>query len=92
MMSVSQKFSRPVWVDWRGTVQPVPQEIQRVAAAFADLQQERHIADYDNYQEWGLDEVLVLLETVTNAFAAWESIRTHPMAGNYLLAMLLPKR
>lgn len=33
-----------------------------------------------------------LLVNLTNAFAAWEWIRTHPTAGKYVLAALVPKQ
>jgi uncharacterized protein (UPF0332 family) len=92
MKSTSLKFRGPVWHDWRGNGQPVPEELRRVAAAFADLQEERHTADYDNHEQWSLSEVQALLRIAADAFVDWESIRTHPMAGNYLLAMLLPKQ
>jgi len=92
MKSVSMKFRSPIWHDWRGVPQPLPEELRRVAAVFADLQEERHIADYDNNEQWSSGEVIDLLQAAARAFADWESIRTHPMAGNYLLAMLLPKQ
>jgi len=63
-----------------------------VAAAFADLQEERHLADYDNNEHWSSKEVQESLEAASEAFADWESIRTYPVATNYLLAMLLPKQ
>lgn len=91
MKNVSLKFSHPTWEDWHGITQPIPEELQTVAATFADLQDERHTADYNNHEEWAWKEVMVMLMNVTNAFGAWAYIRTHPMAGNYLLAMLLPK-
>jgi hypothetical protein len=32
-----------------------------------------------------------ILQTTRKAFESWSVIRTHPMAGNYLLSMLLGK-
>ncbi len=86
------KFSAAAWRDWQGTTQPIPEEVRRVASAFAELQEERHTADYDNHERWSLSEAQLLLNTTTAAFEDWESIRTHPMAGNYLLAMLVQRQ
>jgi hypothetical protein len=92
MKSTSMKFSAAAWRDWQGTTQPIPEEVRRVASAFAELQEERHTADYDNHERWSLSEAQLLLNTTTAAFEDWESIRTHPMAGNYLLAMLVQRQ
>jgi hypothetical protein len=48
--------------------------------------------DYDNQEQWSFSEALILLNTAAIAFQDWESIRTHPMAGDYLLTMLLQKQ
>jgi len=55
------------------------------------LQDERHTADYDNYEQWTLKEVEAILDLASGAFQNWLSIRSDPMAGNYLLAMLVKK-
>jgi hypothetical protein len=41
-----------VWQDWQGLVRPVAPALRRVAAAFAELQEERHTADYNNHEQW----------------------------------------
>jgi hypothetical protein len=92
MKSTSLKFSAPTWQDGHGSGQPVPPELRRVVGAFAERQEERHSADYDNHEQWSLSEALMLLNTAATAFQDWESIRTHPIAGDYLLAMLLQKQ
>jgi len=70
----------------------VPLELRRVAGAFVDLQEERHTAAYDNYEQWSLTEVQEILSTAQTAFQDWRSIQMDQMAGNYLLAMLLKKQ
>jgi hypothetical protein len=79
------------WRDWHGNQQPIPSPLQVVARAFARLQEERHIADYDNHETWSTSDVQEVLDTAHAAFQNWQSIRADPMAGNYLLAMLLTK-
>jgi hypothetical protein len=68
------------------------QALQQVAGAFVDLQDERHTADYDNHEQWSPTDVQAILDTAHFAFQNWQSIRTDPMAGNYLLMMLLQKQ
>ena len=92
MKAASLQFRKSSWQDWHGNQQQVLLEIQRVASAFAELQEERHTADYDNYEQWSVAEVQTVLNTAHAAFEDWQSIRDNPMAGNYLLAMLLRKQ
>jgi hypothetical protein len=53
---------------------------------------ERHTADYNNHEQWTVTDVQQTLNTARSAFQHWYSIRADPMAGNYLLAMLLNKQ
>jgi uncharacterized protein (UPF0332 family) len=92
MKSISIQFRKQTWRDWHGNQQPVPSAIQKIASAFVDLQEERHMADYDNHEQWTVTEVQETLNTARSAFQHWHSIRTDPMAGNYVLAMLLNKQ
>lgn len=92
MKTISPQFRGTTWPDWVGTSRQVPPAVRSVASAFVDLQEERHTADYDNHEQWSLTEVQATLNTAETAFQDWQSIRTDPMAGNYLLAMLLRKQ
>jgi hypothetical protein len=94
MKEVSFQFQKKEekWKDWHDDEHTVPPALQRVAKAFIDLQTNRHAADYNNHEQWSAIEVQALLETAHAAFDDWLSIRTDPMAGNYLLAMLIGKK
>jgi uncharacterized protein (UPF0332 family) len=92
MKNVSMQFRGPAWKDWHGNRQSVPLALRRVAGAFVDLQDERHTADYDNHEQWSALEVQAMLNKAHSAFQQWQSICTDPMAGNYLVAMLLSKQ
>jgi|GEM_PF-1628274 len=92
MKNSSLQFKGAQWQDWHGSQQTVPPPLRRVAQAFIDLQEERHLADYNNHEQWTVTEVQAILNTARSAFEDWLSIRTDPMAGNYLLSMLLGKR
>lgn len=80
MKNGSVQFNNMHWEDWHGVIQAVPDEIRNVAKAFTKLQQQRHIADYDNYLLWSSTDVRTVLTTAASAFANWEGIREHPLA------------
>ena len=92
MKSVSRQFERQNWRDWHGRREPVPAVIRIIAGSFADLQEDRHLADYDNHEPWTLTEVEDILKATRLAFQHWDAVSADPMAGNYLLAMLLSKQ
>jgi len=92
MKNISTQFQNATWMDWQGKTQAVPPALQFVAKMFVYLQEKRHTADYDNHKQWTVIEVQTLLDATQLAFDDWLLIRTDPMAGNYLLAMLLGKQ
>jgi len=92
MRHISVQFGNPNWKDWRGERHLIPPDLRKVANAFVMLQQRRHTADYDNHFRWTATVVDTILTSARSAFQSWLSIRTHPIAGDYLLAMLLNSR
>lgn len=66
-------------------------ELNVVAQAFIQLQQNGHIADYDNSTNWSRTDVERMLVRATDAFTAWNSIRSTDAAQDYLLSLFLPK-
>jgi len=92
MKNTSMQFRKKIWEDWHGDGRAIPSAIQEIAGAFVNLQDERHAADYDNHEQWTATDVEGILKIAHLAFQYWASIRTDPMAGNYLLAMLLSKQ
>ena len=91
MRIVSDKFKTGTWVDWHGTKCNIPALLKIVANTFIMLQNDRHKADYDNHHEWTFTSAERVIKLTNLAFQSWESIRSDPMAGNYLIAMLLGK-
>ena len=91
MKNISIQFQKPAWRDWHGIQQPVPPVLRQVATAFVDLQNKRQTADYDNHEQWSATDVERTLDTARSAFENWQPISADPMAGNYLLAMLLTR-
>jgi len=92
MRNTSMQFQKKIWEDWHSNKRTIPLAIREIAGAFVDLQDERHAADYDNHEQWTATDVEGILKIAHLAFQHWASIRTDPMAGNYLLAMLLSKQ
>jgi hypothetical protein len=50
--------------------------LRLVAEAFVDLQDWRHIADYDNGRIWTPLDTIVAIAKANSAFVAWEDIST----------------
>jgi hypothetical protein len=92
MAGVSRQFRNATWKDWHNNEQTIPEALQDVAGAFLRLQEERYAADYDNHEIWTAPEVQEILDIARSAFERWAAISADPMAGNYLMALLLPKR
>jgi uncharacterized protein (UPF0332 family) len=65
--------------------------LKEVAEAFFDLQQQRHIADYDNSHFWMKVAAEAWIAKAKTALAQWKAIRTEPESQDFLLSLLLPK-
>ena len=66
----------------------IPNELQRVAATFVELQEARHEADYNVNTRFVRSEVNNLVDRTQGAFADWTAIRGNPVASHYLAALL----
>jgi hypothetical protein len=89
MKSASKLFAAPTWKDASRSILVLPTELRRVADLFAELQELRHEADYDTYRTYTVLEAESIWKLSREAFDHWQTIRTHTLAGSYLLAMLL---
>jgi len=63
-----------------------------VAKTFAQLQEQRHIADYDNTTFWTRTEALARVKSAEQAFALWKPIRNEEIAQAYLVSLVVKKR
>jgi hypothetical protein len=70
----------------------VVQSLKTVAQAFGQLQDKRHIADYDNSTFWTRTEALREVTTAAKAFSVWHSIRNEKIAHDYLVSLLIKPR
>ncbi len=53
----------------------IPKDLQAVAAAFVDLQEARHEADYNVAERFTKSEAAELINEVEGAFEAWRRVR-----------------
>src|ERR1700733_3185166 len=58
--------------------------LRLVAEAFVDLQDTRHIADYDNGKLWNPSETTDAVDLAGSAFLAWDDIKHTDIAQEYL--------
>lgn len=68
--------------------QPLEDGLSRLAAAFIDLQQARHEADYNRRRRFGRVEVLHLLDMADRAFADWREVRQSVQADVFVVGLL----
>jgi uncharacterized protein (UPF0332 family) len=92
MREISEAVSKGSWKSWRTPQLSIPPELQDVAKAFINLQEARHLADYDNTKIWTSTEVDSRLTQARRAFQNWEKIRSDPATQEYLLALLIGKK
>jgi len=66
--------------------------LRAVAAAFVDLQEARHAADYDLSENFTKVDSLTLVNRASQAFIDWQTVRSVPNAGVFLAALLFEKQ
>ena len=59
-----------------------------IAGEFVSLQQDRHIADYDNSKTWSYSEVVDAITRAHTLYIRWNTVRNTPIAQSYLLDMM----
>ena len=65
--------------------------IEKCGSDFGTLQQQRHIADYDNGFVWQRTDAVAQIDLAIAAFVDWSGIRGTDEAQDYLLALFLPR-
>ena len=91
MKSVSNSFSQrqlPEQLRRAGAGTDVPADLRQVAQAFVDLQQARHVADYDHLHNYTRNNARDYVQQAEQAFAAWRRVKRTPLADVYLVALL----
>jgi len=68
---------------------PIPGPLSAIAKAFVDIQQARHLADYDPSARFEIPQVEAIIRRAENAIIDWEQIRGEPAARFYLMSLLV---
>jgi len=66
--------------------------LKAVAKTFAQLQEKRHTADYDNTTFWTRTEALTQVKSAEQAFNTWKRIRNEQIAQAFLVSLVVGKR
>jgi len=67
-------------------------KLKAVATTFARLQEQRHIADYDNTTVWTRTDALKEVDDAEPASTTWKAIRHERIAQAYLVSLLVKHR
>lgn len=70
---------------------PIEPDLLRVQTTFIDLQEARHIADYDLTKTLNRPNVLNKIILARAAFLAWSKVRKTPNAAVFMASLLLRK-
>jgi uncharacterized protein (UPF0332 family) len=92
MRSACEQFAKSSSTLSRLVVSPLEAELQAVAKTFVELQQQRHLADYDLTQSFDRIKVLRIIDKTKTAMTEWSEVRNQPNANVFLAALLLNSR
>ncbi|MGA3259248.1 MAG: hypothetical protein ABSE35_10235 [Bryobacteraceae bacterium] len=92
MRKVSGRISDSTRFPFTGEDPKVVQSLKTVAQVFVELQDNRHIADYDNTIFWTRTEALREVTTAAKAFSTWQAIKNEKIAQDYLVSLLIKPR
>ena len=92
MKAASNRVKDPRLFPFTGEDPQVVGCLRWVAQIFVQLQQRRHIADYDNTEFWTRTEALGQVESAQKAFVMWKAIRREQIAQAYLVSLIVKKR
>lgn len=67
------------------------EKLKNVAQTFADLQQQRHTADYDVSYDWSRINAIGQIDLVSAAFEDWRSVSSQDASQDFLLNLLFPR-
>jgi hypothetical protein len=71
---------------------PIETQIRNVAGTFLDLQQARHIADYDHIAQLTRVNALLKVSQAEQSFLDWKAIRSAANANVFLATLLFHNR
>jgi len=66
----------------------IANELKALSKEFVALQDDRHVADYENSKVWSYSEVEKVILRAHNFYIKWQRLAKTPLATAYLLDML----
>ena len=94
MRQVSEKKRKDIAANFKANPRTgsALQHLLTVTGTFVQLQQQRHIADYDGSKQWSRTETLTAISNAEAAFQSWKTIRNDETAQDYLVSLLIKDR
>lgn len=92
MKSASNRLQDTRQFPFTGEDPKTVSHLRYVAKTFAQLQEQRHTADYDNAKSWTKTDALSQVVSVQQAFRAWKKVCNERIAQAYLISLLVKKR
>jgi uncharacterized protein (UPF0332 family) len=92
MKTASNRIQNTQQFPFSGEDAQVVANLRRVAKIFAQLQEKRHVADYDNTTFWTRTEALAQVKSAERAFHTWKAIRNEQIAQAFLVSLVVKKR
>jgi uncharacterized protein (UPF0332 family) len=92
MKAASNRIQHTRQFPFTGEDLKVVTALKAVAKTFAQLQENRHIADYDNTTSWTRTDALAQVKSAEQAFATWKPIRNEQIAQAFLVSLVVKKR
>jgi len=92
MRRVSDRVADSKRMPFAGEDAVTVSSLRLVAKGFVDLQDLRHVADYDNGTFWNLWEAIDAVTTALSAFDVWHDIKHADIAQEYLVSLLIRPR
>ena len=89
MRKASQQFANRKFAGEPGSTAA---DLKGVASAFDELQELRHLADYDESEKWTRARALDAVNLARTAFRAWRAVRLEKIAQDYLFQLLIQRR
>jgi hypothetical protein len=91
MRKLCEEMARPVPKNSLGNVlaEPINAKLRNVAKTFVELQDSRHLADYDVSEPFDAIRARLLLDRAEEAFSDWEDEKDSTNAKVFLAALLL---
>lgn len=92
MKAASRGVANPATSPFAGENPATVAALRFVGLTFAQLQEQRHFADYNLTKDLPYTEALAQVESAQKVFTAWQSIHNEDIAQAYLVSLVVKHR